>query len=232
MTCFQRRRVNFFRSLNNLKFLLWNKYITHFIMLLKLWRLGFPLSSWLSKNSLPMKYFRLTFWKFDLPFFWTLFFTISSVFLSKTINNGGINFECQNANTVTHHSCSHGLTHTRSPVAMLGTVRQTLFSKNSNSTQFEKFERFINDEMLYRATNKNHHGQTWSIRQPMLLRLLICRSIMTRRYSLRGLRRVRGLSHGQRRYVLICVTHVDFDVFSEVINDQATFCVVYVDLDV
>ena len=55
---------------------------------------------------------------------------------------------------------------------------------------------------------------------------------MTRRYSLRGLREVRGLSHDQRRYVLICVIHVDFDVFSEVINDQATFCVVYVDLDV
>ena len=54
---------------------------------------------------------------------------------------------------------------------------------------------------------------------------------MTRRYSLRGLRAVRGLSHGQRRYVLICVD-VDFDVFSEVIKDQATFCVVYVDLDV
>ena len=63
------------------------------------------------------------------------FFTISSVFLSKTINNGEINFECQNANTVTHHSCSHGLTHTRSPVAMLGTVRQTLFSRDSSSSQ-------------------------------------------------------------------------------------------------
>ena len=58
-----------------------------------------------------------------------------------------------------------------------------------------------------------------SIRQPMLLRLLICRSIMTRRYSLRGLRGVRGLSHGQRRYVLICVIHVDFEVFSEVNHD-------------
>ena len=66
----------------------------------------------------------------------------------------------------------------------------------------------------------------------MLLRLLICRWIKARRYSLRGLREVRGLSHGQRQYVLMCVNHVDFDVFSEVINDQATFCVVYVDLDV
>ena len=55
---------------------------------------------------------------------------------------------------------------------------------------------------------------------------------MTRRYSLRGLRGERGLSHGQRRYVLICVIHADFDVFSEVINDQATFGIVYVDLDV
>ena len=55
---------------------------------------------------------------------------------------------------------------------------------------------------------------------------------MTRRYSLRGLRGVRGLSHGQRRYVLICVIHVDFDVFSEDINDEATFSVVYVDLDI
>ena len=66
----------------------------------------------------------------------------------------------------------------------------------------------------------------------MLLHLLICRSGMTRRYSLHGLHGVRGLSHGQRRYVLICVIHVDFDVFSEVINDQAMFCVVYVDLNV
>ena len=94
------------------------------------------------------------------------------------------------------------------------------------SAQFKKFKRFINDEVLYRATNKNHH------RQPMLLRLLICRSIMTRRYSLHGLRGVRGLPHGQRQYVLICVIHVDFDVVSEVINDQATFCIVHVDLDV
>ena len=68
--------------------------------------------------------------------------------------------------------------------------------------------------------------------KPSWLHLLICRSMMTRRYSLRGLRGVRGLSHGQRRYVPICVIHVDFDVFSEVINDQATFCVVYVDDDV
>ena len=51
-------------------------------------------------------------------------------------------------------------------------------------------------------------------------------------YVRSNLRRVRGLSHGQERYVLICVIHVDFDVFSEVINDQATFCVVDEDLDV
>ena len=41
---------------------------------------------------------------------------------------------------------------------------------------------------------------------------------MTRRCSLRGLREVRGLLHDQRRYVLICMIHVDFGIFSEVIN--------------
>ena len=87
--------------------------------------------------------------------------------------------------------------------------------------------------MVYRVTNKNHHGKAWSIHQPTLLLLLICRSIMTRRCSLRGLHGVRcyclrGLSLDQRQYVL-CVIHVDFDVFSKVINDQTMFCVVYVD---
>ena len=55
----------------------------------------------------------------------------------------------------------------------------------AHSAQFKKFKRFINDEMLYRVTNKNHHGKTWSIRQPMLLRLLICRSIMFMRFITR-----------------------------------------------
>ena len=69
----------------------------------------------------------------------------------------------------------------------------------AHSAQFEKFKWFINDEMVYRVTNKNHHSKTWSIHQPMLLLLLICKSIMIRQCSLRGSRGVRGLSHGQRR---------------------------------
>ena len=46
-----------------------------------------------------------------------------------------MNFECQNANTVTRHSCSHGLTHTRSPVLMLRTFRQTPFSRDSTKQE-------------------------------------------------------------------------------------------------
>ena len=54
---------------------------------------------------------------------------------------------------------------------ILGRVKKTIQAK---------FQ--ANDEMLYRVTNKNHHGKTWSIRQPMLLRLLICRSIIFMRF--------------------------------------------------
>ena len=123
----------------------------------------------------------------------------------------------------------------RKSLAHLRRSCQRLRALRAHSAQFKKFKRFVNDEMIYRVTNKKHHGKTWSMHQPMLLLLLISLiwSIMTRRCSLRGLRGVRcyclhGLSHDQRRYVL-CVIHVDFDFVSEVCHDQTMFCVVHVD---
>ena len=92
---------------------------------------------------------------------------------------------------------------------------------------------FLNNEVIYRVTNKNHNGKTKHTSRCLLF--LKCRSIITRRCSLRGLRevrcRLRSSSHDERRYVL-CVIHMDFVVFSKVNHDQTMFCVVYVDFNV
>ena len=47
---------------------------------------------------------------------------------------------------------------TRKSLAHLTALATTL--EGAHSAQFKKFKRFINDEMLYRVTNKNHHGKT------------------------------------------------------------------------
>ena len=200
----------------------------------KLWI--FPLSLSLSLRS-P---FNLIFFNFHLKFF---FSTVWLYLLHPTLKNqwaqwyGSIHANGISA-TVRFRQIPAPLNcvFARKSLAHLRRSWQRSRAPQAHSAQFESYKRFINDKIVYRVTNKNHHGKTWSIHQPMLLLLLICRSIMTRRCSLHGLRGVRcyclrGLLHDQKQYVL-CVIHMDFDVFSKVINDQTMFCVVYVDLDV